>query len=137
MTRPALVPELGVTDIAESLRFWCGLCGFGIVFDRPEDGFTCIERDGARIMLDTLGMTRDWLAGPLERPFGRGMNLEIAVASLAPLLDALNDAAWPFFLPVEEKTYRVGTGEVRVRQFIVQDPDGYLVRFSERLAATD
>ena len=137
MTRPALVPELGVTDIAESLRFWCGLCGFGIVFDRPEDGFACIERDGARIMLDTLGMTRDWLTGPLERPFGRGMNLEIAVASLAPLLDALNAVAWPFFLPVEEKTYRVGTGEVRVRQFIVQDPDGYLVRFSERLAAGD
>ena len=133
MTRPALVPELYVTDLAEGLRFWRDLCGFGIVFDRPEDGFACIERDGARIMLDTLGMTRDWLTGPLERPFGRGMNLEIAVASLAPLLDALNAAAWPFFLPVEEKTYRAGAGEVRVRQFIVQDPDGYLVRFSERI----
>lgn len=134
MTRPALVPELYVTDLAGSLRFWHDLCGFGIVFDRPEDGFACIERDGARIMLDTLGMTRDWLTGPLERPFGRGINFEIAVTSLAPLLDALNAAAWPFFLPVEEKSYRVGDAVVRVRQFIVQDPDGYLVRFSERVS---
>lgn len=133
MTRPVLVPELGVTDLAESLRFWRDLCGFAVVYDRPEEGFACVERGGARIMLDRLGSTRDWLAAPAERPFGRGMNLEIAVASLTPLLDALQAAAWPFFLPVEEKTYRAGAGEVRVRQFIVQDPDGYLVRFSERI----
>jgi catechol 2,3-dioxygenase-like lactoylglutathione lyase family enzyme len=131
--RPALVPELGVTDLAASLRFWRDLCGFAVLYDRPEDGFACIERDGARIMLDRLGSTRDWLAAPPERPFGRGMNLEIAVASLAPLLAALEGAGWPKFLPVEEKSYRVGDAMVRVRQFIVQDPDGYLVRFSERL----
>jgi catechol 2,3-dioxygenase-like lactoylglutathione lyase family enzyme len=133
MTRPALVPELLVTDLAASLRFWHGLCGFAVLFDRPEEGFAYIERDGARIMLDRLGSTRDWVAAPLEAPFGRGMNLEIAVASIAPLLAALAGAAWPLFLAPEEKSYRVGTGAVRVRQFIVQDPDGYLVRFSERL----
>ncbi|MBP0466698.1 VOC family protein [Roseomonas sp. PWR1] len=105
-----------------------------MLYDRPEDGFACIERDGARIMLDRLGSMRDWLAAPAERPFGRGMNLEIAVASVAPLLTAMDRAGWPMFLPVEEKAYRVGDGVVRVRQFIVQDPDGYLVRFSERLA---
>lgn len=133
MTRPVLVPELGVTDLTASLRFWRDLCGFAVVYDRPEDGFACIERDGARNMLDQLGSTRDWLAAPAERPFGRGMNLEIAVGSLAPLLASLEGAAWPFFLPVEEKSYRVGASAVRVRQFIVPDPDGYLVRFSERL----
>lgn len=133
MNRPALVPELGVTDIAASLGFWCGICGFEVLWERPEEGFACIGREGARLMLDRLGGTRDWLAAPAERPFGRGMNLEIAVASLAPLLAALEAAGHPFFLPVEEKSYRVGAGEVRVRQFIVQDPDGYLVRFSERM----
>lgn len=134
MTRPALVPELLVADLDASLRFWCGLCGFAVVYDRPEDGFACIERDGARIMLDRLGATRDWLAAPLEPPFGRGMNLEIAVAAVQRLLDACAAAAWPLFLPPEEKSYRVGAAAVRVRQFIVQDPDGYLVRFSERIA---
>jgi catechol 2,3-dioxygenase-like lactoylglutathione lyase family enzyme len=134
MSRPALVPELGVSDLDASLRFWRDLCGFAVLYDRPEDGFACIERDGARIMLDRLGSTRDWVAAPLEYPLGRGMNLEIAVASVQPLLDACAAADWPLFLPPEEKSYRVGAGAVRVRQFIVQDPDGYLVRFSERLA---
>jgi catechol 2,3-dioxygenase-like lactoylglutathione lyase family enzyme len=134
MTRPALVPELLVTDLDASLRFWRDICGFAVLYDRPEEGFACIERDGARIMLDRLGATRDWLAGPLAHPFGRGMNLEVAVASLAPLLAACAAAPWPLFLAPEEKSYRVGAGAVRVRQFILQDPDGYLVRFSERLA---
>jgi catechol 2,3-dioxygenase-like lactoylglutathione lyase family enzyme len=134
MTRPALVPELLVRDLEASLHFWRDLCGFTILFDRPEDGFACLERDGARIMLDRLGSTRDWVAAPLEPPFGRGMNLEIAVDAIDPLLRSLADAAWPLFLPPEEKTYRVGAGTVRVRQCIAQDPDGYLVRFSERLA---
>jgi catechol 2,3-dioxygenase-like lactoylglutathione lyase family enzyme len=134
MTRPALVPELGVTDLAASQRFWRDICGFTVLYDRPEDGFACLERDGARIMLDQLGRTRDWVAAALERPFGRGMNLEIAVASVQPVLDALAAAAWPLFLAPEQKSYRVGDGAVRVRQFIVQDPDGYLVRFSERLS---
>ncbi len=133
MTRPALVPELLVRDLAASLRFWCGLCGFAVVYDRPEDGFACIERDGARLMLDRLGSTRDWVAAPLEPPFGRGMNLEVAVPSLAPVLATLEAAAWPLFLPLEEKGYRVGGTMLRVRQFIVQDPDGYLLRFSERM----
>jgi catechol 2,3-dioxygenase-like lactoylglutathione lyase family enzyme len=134
MSRPALVPELGVSDLDATLRFWRDICGFVVLYDRPDDGFACIERDGARIMLDRLGSTRDWVAAPLERPFGRGMNLEIAVAAVQPLLDACAAAGWPLFLAPEEKSYRVGAGAVCVRQFIVQDPDGYLVRFSERLA---
>ena len=42
-------------------------------------------------------------------------------------------AGWPLFRDTEEKTYRVGAGSVRVRQCLVQDPDGYLLRFSERI----
>jgi hypothetical protein len=34
----------------------------------------------------------------------------------------------------EVRTYRTGAGAVTVRQFLVQDPDGYLLRFSEALA---
>ncbi len=134
MPRPTLVPELLVSDLAPSLDFWCGLCGFAVLYDRPEEGFACIERDGARVMLDQRGMGREWIAAALEKPFGRGMNLEIAVESVAPLLEALCAAGWPLFLAPEEKRYRVGETELGVRQFIVQDPDGYLVRFSERIA---
>ena len=76
-------------DLRRSLDFWCGLCGFAVVFDRPEQGFACVQRGTARVILDQLGRDRDWVTAPLEPPFGRGMNLEIAVASVQPLLDRL------------------------------------------------
>jgi hypothetical protein len=34
------------------------------------------------------------------------------------------------FMALEEKWYRTGDVETGVHQFLVQDPDGYLVRFS-------
>lgn len=136
--RPAdLVPELAVRDLAASLGFWCGPCGFAVAFERPEQGFACIQRGTARVMLDQLGVGRDWVTAPLERPLGRGINLEIAVEDVAPILAALAAAGWPLFLAPEEKTYRVGDGAVTVRQFLVQDPDGYLLRFSQRLDPGD
>lgn len=128
-----LVPELAVRDLAASLGFWCGPCGFAILYERPEEGFACIQRGSARVMLDRLGAGRDWVTAPLDPPFGRGINLEIAVDAVAPILDALAAAGWPLFLAPETKTYRVAAGSVTVRQFLVQDPDGYLLRFQERL----
>ncbi|MBK1662890.1 VOC family protein, partial [Paracraurococcus ruber] len=90
---------------------------------------------GARIMLDELpkGRPHRWEVAPTEAPFGRHVNFEIAVDDIAAILRALDAAGWPLFLPPEERTYRVGDTGVTVRQFLVQDPDGYLLRFSERL----
>lgn len=137
MREPVLVPELCVTDIAASLAFWCGPCGFRVIYDRPEEGFACIGRGGSRIMLDELPRDRPqrWEVAPTGRPFGRHVNFEIAVASLDAVLAALADAGAPLFMEPETTTYRVGDGSVTVRQFLVQDPDGYLLRFSEALAA--
>jgi catechol 2,3-dioxygenase-like lactoylglutathione lyase family enzyme len=133
--RPSdLVPELSVRNLAASLEFWCGLCGFAVVFERPEEGFACVQRGTARVMLDQLGIGRDWVTAELSLPFGRGINLEVAVADPDPILAALAAAGWPLFLPPETRRYRVGAGDVAVRQFLVQDPDGYLLRFSQRLA---
>jgi catechol 2,3-dioxygenase-like lactoylglutathione lyase family enzyme len=134
MTEPLtwahLVPELLVVDINKSLRFWCDVCGFAMLFDRPDEGFAYLDLDGAQIMLDEIGKTRDWLTGPLERPLGRGINLQIRVPAVEPILAALARAGWPLFMEAEQKWYRTGDVETGVHQFLVQDPDGYLIRFS-------
>ena len=139
MTRraPALVPELMVADLAASLAFWCGPCGFRVLYDRPEEGFACLERDGSRLMLDELpkGRPHRWEVAPAEPPFGRHVNFEIAVEDAAPVLLAFEAAGWPLFMAPETQTYRVDDAGVAVRQFLVQDPDGYLLRFSQRLGA--
>ena len=65
--------------------------------------------------------------------FGRGVNLQISVVSVTPLLDALGAADKALYLPLEEKWYRCGDKEIGQKQFIVTDPDGYLLRFYEEL----
>ena len=137
MTEPstwaALVPELLVVDIENSLRFWRDVCGFTALFDRPEECFAYLDLDGAQIMLDEIGKTRDWVTGPLEPPFGRGVNFQIRVSAVEPILATLAREGWPLFMEPEQKWYRTGDVESGVHQFLVQDPDGYLIRFSAYL----
>jgi catechol 2,3-dioxygenase-like lactoylglutathione lyase family enzyme len=128
----SLVPELAVENIAASLDFWCGPLGFRIAYERPENGFAYLERpEGAQVMLDRRN--GHWETGPLERPLGRGINVQIKVAALAPILAALEARGWPLFEPAHEVWYRVGAEAVGCRQLLVQDPDGYLLRFMEDL----
>ncbi|TFD64652.1 VOC family protein [Cryobacterium sp. Hb1] len=129
MPEPSLVPELLVTSLEKSLDFWCGLGGFEVQYDRPADGFAYIARGTAHVMIEQRGEGRNWLPGALERPFGRGINFQISVASIDPLVRAFREASWPLFMEPETKWYRTGAGESGVAQFLVQDPDGYLIRF--------
>ncbi len=127
----ALVPELGVTDLEASLRFWCGLLGFGIAYDRPAARFAYLTRGSAQIML--CQRNGSWETGALHRPFGRGINLQTQVEPLDPVLAALDAAGWPIFAGPGEAWYRVGDAEHGQRECLVQDPDGYLVRLVESL----
>ena len=93
-----LVPELKVSDLEASLRFWRDLLGFAVRYSRPEEGFAFLEREGAQIMLhqDDLGSRPGVLiTGDMQRPFGRGINFEIDASDLAPIIAAVAAAKWP------------------------------------------
>lgn len=45
----------------------------------------------------------------------------------------IESAGWPIFVAPEEKWYRAGDIEIGVRQFLVQDPDGYLLRLQQEI----
>ena len=125
-----LVPELLVADLHKSLRFWRDLCNFAVAFDRLDEGFVYLDRDGAQIMLEERGRNRNWVTGPLEIPLGRGVNFQVSVPAIEPILAALAGADWPLFMAPERKWYRTGAVDTGVHQFLVQDPDGYLICFS-------
>lgn len=127
-----LVPELLVSDLEASLRFWRDLLGFRVLFARSEERFAYLERDGAEVMLEQVG-NRSWLVGTMESPFGRGINFQIETHDCTPLLDALKSAKWPLFREPEERWYEVDGARAGQRQFLVQDPDGYLIRFAQGL----
>jgi catechol 2,3-dioxygenase-like lactoylglutathione lyase family enzyme len=132
---PGLVPELLVESVAASIDFWCGLCGFEVRYDRPEEGFAYVVQGSAHVMLEQLGIGRNWLTGPLDRPLGRGINLQISVPAIAPICSSLREAGWPLFTDPETKWYRTAAGELAVEQFLVTDPDGYLLRFQASLGS--
>ena len=127
---PPIVPELDVADLDRSLRFYVDVLGFGRLFERPEDRFAYLTRGPVHLMLEQAdGPGRRFSTAPLEFPFGRGINLQIEV----PDVDRLNaqaiaaDATIP--IPLEERWYRHDDEEAGNRQFVVADPDGFLLRF--------
>lgn len=130
---PTITPELLVSDIKISLPFYVDVLGFRVDYERPEEGFAMLERQGARLMLDQMNVGRDWLSGSLEKPFGRGVNLQIQTTLVDDLYTKVQTANAKIFLPIEEKWYRAGDVKVGNRQFIVLDPDGYMLRFFEDL----
>lgn len=131
----ALVPELAVSDWRKSRSFYCELIGFSVVYERPEEGFAYLSLGEAELMLDQIGVGRDFdlSDSPLTYPFGRGMNLQIRVLAIDVILERLHAAGIALYLPPEEKWYRIGDLESGNRQFVVADPDGYLLRLFEDL----
>ncbi|MBP0494063.1 VOC family protein [Roseomonas sp. SG15] len=125
------MPELSVTEIAESLRFWCGLLGFRVAYDCPAARFAFLARGAVQVML--CERNGRWDTGGMQRPFGRGINLQIMVERLASILEGLEALGWPLFEAPREAWYRTGDRMSGQREFLVQDPDSYLLRFAERL----
>lgn len=132
--RNTLVPELMVTDLPDSLNFWVSCLGFSIAYQRPEDGFAYLDLNGAQVMLEQIDpQAGQWLTAPLSKPFGRGINLQIDVVAVAPVIEKLGQAGFALYRECQDTWYRAADVEVGQREFIVQDPDGYLVRLVERL----
>ena len=48
-------------------------------------------------------------------------------------MQRITEAGWPIFVEPEEKWYRAGDVEIGVRQFLIQDPDGYLLRLQQEI----
>ncbi len=128
MQPPKLVPELCCSDIERSLAFYTGILGFVVLYARPEEQFAYLEREGAELMIEQP-TGRNWTTAELSHPYGRGINFQIEVADVQALHAQCEAASATIYLPLEDKWYRADDKLVGNRQFIVQDPDGYLLRF--------
>jgi catechol 2,3-dioxygenase-like lactoylglutathione lyase family enzyme len=126
-----LIPELSVRDIDNSLNFYCKIVGFNLEYERKESKFAFLSFEGSQIMIEEIN--HNWETGKLEHPFGRGINFQIEVSSIKPILLGLKKRNYPIFCEVKENWYRQGNYLLGNKEFLVKDPDGYLLRFSENL----
>lgn len=130
---PALVPEFAVRNWRRSLAFYRDVLGFRVCYLRPEEGFAYLALGDAELMLDQIGLGRDFDRLDPGVPLGRGLNVQISVPHVAPLVRRIIEAGHPLHLPLEVRWYRRGIEDVGQSQFVVADPDGYLLRFCEHL----
>ncbi len=128
----AMVPELTVRDIAVSLTFY-RLLGFTVRFQRSEPDFVYLTRGQAQLMLEAWHVD-GWQTAPLAPPFGRGINLQIEVTDVGAMVAVCQQHGIALFRPLTERWYATQPGITEgQREFLVQDPDGYLLRFQEYL----
>lgn len=121
------VPELIVSHLEKSLAFWVGILGFTILYERTEERFVYLDLNGVQFMLEEH-QEDQWVTAPLVPPFGRGVNFQIDVEHQDMILSALEKNHYPLFSAPQERVYQVNNTERVQRQFLVQDPDGYLLR---------
>ncbi|MCF8067106.1 MAG: VOC family protein [Desulfobacterales bacterium] len=127
-----MVPEVVVTDFEKSLDFYLNVIGFHLKFQRSDPDFAYLEYNKAQLMIEQL---RDdaWLVGEMEKPFGRGVNFQIEVSDVQEVYDRLKKAGISLYKDMDESWYDIGKLFSGQKQFLVQDPDGYLLRFCQEL----
>jgi hypothetical protein len=76
-------------------------------YDRPAARFAYLVRGHIQIML--CERNGNWEVGELSPPFGRGVNFQMTVSALHPILAALKVADWPLFRQPNDAWYR-GSG---------------------------
>ncbi|ATC35401.1 bleomycin resistance protein [Elizabethkingia anophelis] len=127
-----LIPELLVSSIEASKVFYVEQLGFTIEYERREDDFALILYEGSQFMLEQDHATA-WITGELGSIRGRGINFQIEVDCLDTVIAKIETNDLPYFRKSKEQWYRINTIEEGVKELLIQDPDGYLLRFQQYL----
>lgn len=126
------IPELSVTNLENSLKFYKCL-GFKVEYERSEDKFAFLSIGEIQFMLQEITENDKWNVAPLIYPFGNGINFQLEVNDVDKIYKCLNDNNYKIAFEIEENWYRQDDRLLGNKEFLVQDPDGYLLRFSEDL----
>jgi hypothetical protein len=122
------VPEILVTDFQTSLTF-NKLLGFVDMYQRKN--FAYLDYQGAQIMIDQRNGY--WETGEMTTPYGRGVNFQFSTSEIDSLIKRLTQANIPLYEGKTENWRDLGGQQGGSVEFLVQDPDGYLLRFMQDL----
>lgn len=123
----SLIPELSVTDISKSLKFYQKL-GFQVKYQREESKFYFLELEENQLMIEEIN--EHWNVGVLEYPFGRGINISMTLQDIDSFYEKVKSLKIPIFQDLKVSEYRVQDQIYQDKEFLIQDPDGYLLRFT-------
>jgi catechol 2,3-dioxygenase-like lactoylglutathione lyase family enzyme len=125
-----IIPEPDVSDLNRSLDFYVRVVGCKVLYERPEERFAFLELEGAEFMSEEeKGLGRRFCTASLEKPYGHGINFQIQVSNVDALYKRVREAGFEPIIQLEERWHRNNDMELGNRQFVVPDPDGFLMRF--------
>ncbi len=123
----SLIPELSVTDIEKSKEFYLNL-GFKIMYERKEDKFCFLYLEDNQIMIEEIN--NNWNVGEMKYPFGNGINISMTVSDIDSFYESIISKKVVLFRKIKTSKYRVDDIIYEDKEFLLQDPDGYLLRFN-------
>ena len=123
-----LIPELSVFDILQTKNFYEEL-GFKIEYERQEEKFVFMSFQDSQFMFEQIH-DDGWNTGELIYPLGRGINFSIAVDDIEELYKLVNYLNIELYRELTRNIYQVNGIEEMQIEFLIQDPNGYLLRFT-------
>ena len=72
-----------------------------------------------------------WNVATMAYPFGRGINFSIEVDDIDIIYEKLVFKKYPLYRPLMTNKYEVNGDYLEQKEFLAQDPDGYLLRFTK------
>lgn len=124
-----LIPELTVFDITKTKEFYMNVLEFQLEYERVEDKFAFLSFEDSQFMFDQIH-EGGWNIGDFTYPLGRGINLSIEVADIDKYYEKLKSKQVSFYKELMVNTYHVYDESFEQKEFLLQDPNGYLLRFS-------
>jgi len=131
----ALYPELLVANLDQSTHFYVETLGFKVLFSRPEERFLFLSFHKSQLMLLEDNNNKHSRTGSLEYPRGRGINFSIETTDVTMLKTRLTENGYTLRIPIRDQWHRQNDIENGETQLWVMDPDGYLLRFIQRLGS--
>lgn len=123
-----LIPEFYVSNFHKSLKFYTDI-GFKIKYQRTDPNFAFLSYQGSQIMIQQ--QEPEWTTAELKYPYGRGINFQIEVKNIDSIFIKLKTKNYPIKSLIEENFYQIDNKKVKCKEFLIMDPDGYLLRFSQ------
>jgi len=123
-----MIPELSVFDLEQTKRFYNDL-GFKIEYERPEEKFVFMSFQDSQFMFEQIH-DNGWNIGELIYPLGRGINFSIAVDDIEGLYKLVKALNLEIYRELNRSIYQVNGTEETQTEFLIQDPNGYLLRFT-------
>lgn len=107
--------------------------GFRVEYTRQNPNFAFLSLENNQIMIQEISPDEkdEYVTGKFEYPLGRGINFQLDIKNVEALNESLKENNYPLRREISDSWYKVKDVLHGHRQILVQDPDGYLLRFSQ------